>query len=257
MMPNLESDVRVLMQEALKRIQNLRNTGMGKRGFTLIELLAVVAVIALIAALLLGGIPQILESSKKAQCASNLRQLGAAVHLYAADNDGSIYVPPEISTVQFVGKKGQAADINAPIRFLNPYIGGPFPANAEVPVAKCPADKGMAGIPKQYNSSGTSYMFNYAPPHNLSLPTLRSLPVGTTSFKLLNVAEPSRTLMVMSHPAFNYAGGGDRQQRWFKGSSDDVYVNACFVDGSVRFIRIARPGEPGYPDSPDYTWGVR
>ncbi len=56
--------------------------------FTLIELLVVVAIIAILAALLLPALSQAKESARTARCLSNLKQLGAAAHLYADDNQG-------------------------------------------------------------------------------------------------------------------------------------------------------------------------
>lgn len=228
-----------------------------RKAFTLVELLVVIAVIAVLAALLLPAINRAKESANRSKCAANLKQLGAAVHLYAADHDGNIYVPPVITTVFCAGKGVPGRPVDAEIRFLNPYLGGPFSANADVPVARCPSDHGKPGVPLQYDASGTSYLFNYTTPKNPgSAATLRSLPVGTTAYKLVNVVQPSKTLMIADQAAFNYALGGDNNQRWHKGPTDDVYVNACFVDGHVQFLRIPRPGEPNYPDSDDFTWGV-
>lgn len=228
-----------------------------KNAFTLVELLVVIAIIAILATLALPQVTKIQEGGRKSKCASNLKQLGAAVRLYMADNDGNIFVPNPISTVLFVGKAGQnGIPATDPRRFLNPYL-GVTSATREVPVARCPADKGMSGVPLQYNLAGTSYLFNYCPPNAIGWATLRNLPVGTTSFKLMNVSQPAKTLMIMCHPAFNYTAGGDRKQRWHSGPTDDVYVNACYVDGHVQFVRIPRPGESGYPNTADFTWGIQ
>jgi prepilin-type N-terminal cleavage/methylation domain-containing protein/prepilin-type processing-associated H-X9-DG protein len=58
-----------------------------RSGFTLIELLVVVAIIAILAAILFPVFAQAKESAKKTRCISNLRQIGLAWTLYAADSD--------------------------------------------------------------------------------------------------------------------------------------------------------------------------
>ena len=60
------------------------------RAFTLVELLVVVSIIALLAAMLLPSLRRAREQAKLAVCGSNLKQLGAALHLYAADYAGMI-----------------------------------------------------------------------------------------------------------------------------------------------------------------------
>jgi len=64
-------------------------------GFTLIELLVVITIIAVLIALLMPAVSRASERARRAGCASNLRQIGAAVLTYAQDWNG--YPPPQVT----------------------------------------------------------------------------------------------------------------------------------------------------------------
>ena len=65
---------------------------MGKKGMTLVELLIVIGVIAVLAGLLFPVFTSIRERACITYCVDNLKQVGAALHIYAQDHDG--FVPP-------------------------------------------------------------------------------------------------------------------------------------------------------------------
>src|SRR6185436_6620294 len=56
--------------------------------------LVVIAIIALLAAILLPTLASAREKGKRTACVSNLRQIGIAIHMYAADHEGKIPYGP-------------------------------------------------------------------------------------------------------------------------------------------------------------------
>jgi prepilin-type N-terminal cleavage/methylation domain-containing protein len=63
-----------------------------RQAFTLIELLVVVAIIALLVSILLPTLSTARAQARRAVCASNLRQLALATHMYSTDARG--WFPP-------------------------------------------------------------------------------------------------------------------------------------------------------------------
>lgn len=63
-----------------------------RAGFSMMEILVVVGVIAVLIAILIPSLGRMRERARAAYCLANLKQIGSALHLYAADN--SDYMPP-------------------------------------------------------------------------------------------------------------------------------------------------------------------
>ncbi|MBL9124297.1 MAG: DUF1559 domain-containing protein [Planctomycetaceae bacterium] len=82
------------------RIDRRRGTAPAapRPGFSLLELLVVIGIVGLLAALLLPAVQAAREAGRRAQCASQLRQLGIAAHLHA-DTRG--HFPPGVEQWYF------------------------------------------------------------------------------------------------------------------------------------------------------------
>jgi prepilin-type N-terminal cleavage/methylation domain-containing protein/prepilin-type processing-associated H-X9-DG protein len=103
-----------------------------RRGFSLVELLVVIGIIALLIAFLLPTLAAARRSAETVQCGSNLRQLAAALILYANENNG--YFPPNTGDEQlfWYQKRMIGKTIPSPIEMPDDSIAGG--------VMLCPAD---------------------------------------------------------------------------------------------------------------------
>jgi prepilin-type N-terminal cleavage/methylation domain-containing protein/prepilin-type processing-associated H-X9-DG protein len=182
-------------------------------GFTLIELLVVLAIVAILAGLLLPVLGQTRESARRAQCASNLRQILLGCRLYVDDYEGLYPSQPGDG----LAVRADGGDGGNFYDRLTPYL-------SDGRLWLCPSTQNSPGRRMSYHMNG--------------------LIVTAAGLVEAAIEEPSRTLLIGEtgqKTRFNEAylrpdqEGAylyDRPQQNHREGS-----NAAFVDGHVRWYR--------------------
>jgi prepilin-type N-terminal cleavage/methylation domain-containing protein/prepilin-type processing-associated H-X9-DG protein len=117
--------------------------------FTLIELLVVIAIIAILASLLLPALARAKEKGKSATCLNNLKQFGAAIHMYALEHEGLL---PEAEPLPSTATNSlpRICDV------LAPYLGYNTNSMPQAQsVFRCPGDNAS-----RFTTEGASYEWN-------------------------------------------------------------------------------------------------
>ncbi len=246
------------------------------KGFTLIELLVVISIIALLVGILLPALGAARRTAISAKCLSNHKQIGIAITSYQADYKDHfpnkiirVFLPSGLykgsynATQTWLGSAGHYgafANYGADVRYLNPYVGGPYadPEDA-VPVSVCPADE-QQDTDSIYYDWGTSYRANTG--HARSL-THNNLPGDNEqSGRLIDeVTNTSKTIAMFESEALEAAKDITKRNletnplpdnRFWHTKPGDYRFNTSFCDGHAAMITF----QENKWATDDYTFNI-
>lgn len=228
----------------------------------------VIAIIATLMSILLPSLGKARLQAREIVCGSRLQQLGLAISMYTTDYDDSL---PQVLVdtgfgetpigALFGGKKGALPffgidEVGAARRPLNSYVYDTLPLSdeeeVELEVFESPLDVGAqsTGLPlpgfdrtdSMYDMIGSSYTLNDhaldTNPLEDDYPTL--VPAG--GGRMPAIFDTTETIVLGTHPAYNYDDGGDRGMYWHGAPPSPVRANLLFADYHVQIGAQMREG---------------
>ena len=242
----------------------------GNRAFTFIELLAVVAILFLLIALSVPVLGKMRMNAQRSESASNLRALGAALMLYASDNNAAF--PPVASTVRGEDGNWSAGSPGSWDGFILPYL---FPGtyfNIGNPPSYYDTIRGSASLfshpaDRSEITTAKSVRRGYAMPSGAGMTGVATWtgPEFRPSARQVVISRPSQTILLVENPGIkdntvgrtgisgiNSAQGQMANQPDLNGKPGEFHY--LFADGHVELLAVEKTIGKGSMALPKGMW---
>ncbi|HEV2210646.1 MAG TPA: type II secretion system protein [Verrucomicrobiae bacterium] len=213
--------------------------------FTWVELLMVIVIIAVLAVLLLPAVSRTKGSAKRAVCVNNLKQIDAALRMYADDSgDKSPWIGTTNRVLDYCYKE-----------LIQEYLAARNADPSRQKLFACPSDTFCYHLqpddshylpkPRHEQAAGyfSSYSFNGANQFANTFTNTGFGPLpGIGGRTMASIRHPLRTALVLEAPAAFPYSWHEPKNPLPVGNDLPLFNNAKdvvgFVDGHVRYIKI-------------------
>ncbi|AHF92330.1 N-terminal cleavage protein [Opitutaceae bacterium TAV5] len=211
------------------------------RAFTLVELLTVIAIIGILAAIIIPVVGKVRQTAQAAVCASNFRQIGIGMVLYAQDNKDNLPVHSDAGTLTIGQSPSYGTEGNSKKRLpllLAPYLNTPTATrNSDSdatkmhwsPLFACPAWMTAR------NPSTTAVIPSVSLTKRATLTSGESVTEGGLykyGVKFSDILQPAQTWFFIDADAVTFGSGNDVPRSPVHGNNRNV----LYFDGHVGKI---------------------
>lgn len=225
-------------------------------GFSLIEMLTVIAILAVLASLMIPAASRVKARGQTAKCGENVRRISAAIHMYAADNEGSLpYSYYQDTGLQLWWHREIAPYIGFDWEKIFPNASDAWTKNTRLPdIFCCPADSLWGKTYAVDPSYGINHQLTKTIPHG-------GYPVGTPRTRLVAVERHSEKILL----ADSGHAEEDGDVAWRIGKVQDSQAPKArhngsgtvgWLDGHVTLETAARLKELRKEPSPWPHWEI-
>jgi prepilin-type N-terminal cleavage/methylation domain-containing protein len=217
--------------------------------FTLIELLVVIAILGILAALLLPALVGA-KQAVKANCMSQLHQIGVGMTVYATDHNDYFLSCRPTSPGRNPTSFNQRALNPAPAAAAATLGLDPTMTNGVSKIWCCPTIAAYGNGLPTYQEDFKQFLIGYQYLGGITWWYNSAFPNGTPSYSPVRMSQSHATWVLTADCLCKYIDSGPDQANWYVGGNGPLYVphlrkntnhpdgaNEGLVDGSVSWVK--------------------